>query len=183
MTNMKMIKKILNLPPSFDEEQCVQKKITKKRKIRVKPQRKEIPGSKEEKAEVKKILIVEDDLTTIKIISHLLVLNNFSVDFSQDAEEGLRKVFKGKPNLILLDIMLPGMDGFQFLTKLKATKETSHIPIIILSSLAGERDVLKGLEKGASDYVLKPFSPQVLLFKIKKTLVLNNEHLTDYRHL
>jgi PleD family two-component response regulator len=170
LTNMKMIRKILELSTAFEEHQC--------------EQRKEKFGSTGlETNSAKKILIIEDDLTTIKIISHLLVQNNFSVEFSQDAEEGLRKVFKEKPDLILLDIMLPGMDGFQLLTKLKATRETSHIPVIILSSLADERNVIKGLEKGASDYILKPFSPQILFFKIKKTLALNNEYLTDYRHL
>jgi DNA-binding response OmpR family regulator len=105
------------------------------------------------------------------------------VGSSQDAEDGLKKVLKEKPDLVLLDIMLPGMDGYQLLARLKANKETSHIPVIILSSLAGERDVIKGLEKGASDYVLKPFSPQILFFKIKKTLALKNEHLTDHHNL
>ncbi len=169
LTNMKMIRKILELSTAFEEHQCEQRK-------------EKFSSAGLETNGAKKILIIEDDLTTIKIISHLLVQNNFSVEFSQDAEEGLRKVFKEKPDLILLDIMLPGMDGFQLLTKLKATRETSHIPVIILSSLADERNVIKGLEKGASDYILKPFSPQILFFKIKKTLALNNEYLTDYHH-
>ena len=79
--------------------------------------------------------------------------------------------------------MLPGMDGFQVLTKLQTDKETSRIPVIVLSSLAGEKDILKGLENGATDYILKPFSPQILFFKIKKIMSLKNEHLTFSRHV
>jgi DNA-binding response OmpR family regulator len=79
--------------------------------------------------------------------------------------------------------MLPGMDGFQLLTKLQSTEETSQIPVIILSSLSGEKDILKGLEKGAVDYILKPFSPQILFFKIKKIMSLKNERFALNRHV
>ncbi len=184
LTNMKMIRKILDLSVALDEEQCFQKKKSQKHKKGVKHPREEgLNTEKPKKSRAKKILIIEDDLITTKIISHILGQNDFVVGSTQDAEEGLKKVLKEKPDLILLDIMLPGMDGYQLLTKLKANKETSAIPVIILSSLAGERDVIKGLEKGASDYVLKPFSPQILFFKIKKTLALKNEQLIDYHHL
>jgi len=184
LANMKMIRKILDLSVALDEEQRFQKKRTQKQKKRVKhPRKEEFKAKKPGTDSPNKILIIEDDVITTKIIIHILVQNNFIVGSSQDAEDGLKKVFKEKPDLILLDIMLPGMDGYQLLTKLKAHRETSHIPVIILSSLAGERDVIKGLEKGASDYVLKPFSPQILFFKIKKTLALKNERLTDYHHL
>jgi PleD family two-component response regulator len=184
LANMKMIRKILDLSVALDEEQRFQKKRTQKQKKRVKhPRKKDLKAEKRGIDSPKKILIIEDDIITTKIISHILGQNNFVVGSSQDAEDGLKKVLKEKPDLILLDIMLPGMDGYQLLTRLKANRETSHIPVIILSSLAGERDVIKGLEKGASDYVLKPFSPQILFFKIKKTLALKNEHFTDYHHL
>ena len=184
LANMKMIRKILDLSVALDEEQCFQKKRTQEQKKHVKHQRKRgLQARKRGEDSPKKILIIEDDIITTKIISHILGQNNFVVGSAQDAEDGLKKVLKEKPDLILLDIMLPGMDGYQLLTKLKANRETSHIPVIILSSLAGERDVIKGLEKGASDYVLKPFSPQILFFKIKKTLALKNEHLTDHHHL
>jgi PleD family two-component response regulator len=184
LANMKMIRKILDLSVALDEEQRFQKKTAQKQKKRVRqPRKRELKAKKQGTDSPKKILIIEDDVITTKIISHILGQNNFVVGSSQDAEEGLKKVLKGKPDLILLDIMLPGMDGYQLLARLKANKETSHIPVIILSSLAGERDVIKGLEKGASDYVLKPFSPQILFFKIKKILALKNEYLTDHHYL
>jgi len=184
LANMKMIRKILDLSVAIDEEQYFQKKGTQKQKKRVKhPRKKDLKAEKRGTESPKKILIIEDDVITTKIISHILGQNNFEVGSSQDAEDGLKKVLKEKPDLILLDIMLPGMDGYQLLTKLKAKREISHIPVIILSSLVGEQDVINGLEKGASDYILKPFSPQILFFKIKKTLVLKNEHLTDHHHL
>ncbi len=184
LANMKMIRKILDLSVALDEEQSFQKKRTQEHKKHIKHQiKREFKARKRGEDSHKKILIIEDDIITTKIISHILGQNNYLVGSSQDAEDGLKKVLKEKPDLILLDIMLPGMDGYQLLARLKANKETSHIPVIILSSLAGERDVIKGLEKGASDYVLKPFSPQILFFKIKKTLALKNEHLTDHHNL
>lgn len=184
LTNMKMIQKILDLSTALDEEAHLQKKEPKKQKERIQhPRKKEVGAEKPGENQKRKILIIEDDVITTKIISHVLGQNDFEVGSSQDAEEGLKKVLKEIPDLILLDIMLPGMDGYQLLTRLKANKETSHVPVIILSSLAGERDVIKGLEKGASDYILKPFSPQILFFKIKKTLALKNGRITDHHHL
>ncbi len=184
LANMKMIRKILNLAVPFEEKQYSPKKDKnafprpsgKKAKAKSLKKGKE-PGSSA------KILIVEDDRTTIKIISHLLEQHDFKVLSATDAEEGLIMTFKELPDLVLLDIMLPGMDGFQFLAKLRANQQTSRMPVIILSSLSGEKDVLKGLERGASDYILKPFSPQILFFKIKKILAFQNEHITYSRNL
>jgi PleD family two-component response regulator len=184
MTNLKMIKKILDLSTSFESEQFAPKKKTQSSKKRAAPKKEKKLKKIEQKTNaITKILIVEDDRTTIKIISHILEQNDFKVAFATDAEEGLKKVFKDKPDLILLDIMLPGMDGLQLLSKLQASDKTCRIPVIILSSLSGEKDILKGLEKGATDYILKPFSPQILFFKIKKILSLKNEHITFTRHL
>lgn len=184
LTNLKMIKKILALSIPFEGSQQAPKKKAKAQKKRAASKgKKKLRTKGQETPGVIKVLIVEDDRTTIKIITHILEQHNFKVDFAMEAEEGLKKVFKEKPDLILLDIMLPGMDGFQLLTKLQATEETSRIPVIILSSLSGEKDILKGLEKGATDYILKPFSPQILFFKIKKIMSLKNEHLAFNRHV
>jgi CheY-like chemotaxis protein len=184
LTNMKMIRKILSLSTPFQEKPCEKKsgKDTKKgsppRKGKVKSK-----GKDKKTDATTKILIVEDDRTTVKIIGHLLEQHHYRVLSAMDAEEGLKMIFKEVPDLVLLDIMLPGMDGFQVLNKLKGNQQTSRIPVIILSSLSGERDVLKGLERGASDYILKPFSPQILFFKIKKLLAFQNEHIAYYRNL
>jgi PleD family two-component response regulator len=184
LTNLKMIKKILALATPFELTQQPPEGKTKSRKKPAAIKAKEKPIRKEQETNVTtKILIVEDDRTTIKIITHILEQHDYKVEFATDAEEGLKKSLKEKPDLILLDIMMPGMDGFQLLAKLQATEETSWIPVIILSSLSGEKDILKGLERGATDYILKPFSPQILFFKIKKLLSLKNEHFTDNRHV
>jgi CheY-like chemotaxis protein len=118
----------------------------------------------------KKILVVDDDPTTVKIISHFLQKEDYMVSSSSSGVEGLKKAFKENPALILLDIMMPDLNGFQFLSIYRKDEENSHVPVVILSSLAEEADVLKGLEIGAVDYITKPFSPQVLLAKIKKNI-------------
>jgi DNA-binding response OmpR family regulator len=118
----------------------------------------------------KKILIIEDDNIIIKIIEHFLENEDYSVSVAQDGEVGLKKIIEDKPDLILLDIMVPSMSGLQLLEKLKEDTQLSQIPIIIISSLSQDEDILKGLEKGAMDYVPKPFSPQILIAKVKKYL-------------
>lgn len=117
-----------------------------------------------------KILVIDDDPTTVRIIAHFLQKENYAVSSSQSGIEGLKKAFKENPSLILLDIMIPDLNGFQFLSIYKKDEENAHVPVVILSSLAEEADVLKGLEIGAADYITKPFSPQVLLAKIKKNI-------------
>jgi CheY-like chemotaxis protein len=184
LTNLKMIQKILSLATPYEAELCPSKKKTKTPIKQALPKGKEKTKTKSPaKKDTIKVLIIEDDRTTIKIITHILEQYNFKVEFAQEADEGLKKAFKEMPDLILLDIMLPGMDGFQLLKKLQAEEKTSRIPVIVLSSLSGEKDILKGLEDGATDYILKPFSPQILFFKIKKIMSLKNEHLSFDRHL
>lgn len=119
---------------------------------------------------VKKILVVDDDLTTVKVITHFLQKENYRVSTSLSGVDGLKKAFKETPDLILLDIMMPDLNGFQFLSIYRKDEENARTPVVILSSLSEEADVLKGLEIGAVDYITKPFSPQVLIAKIKKNI-------------
>jgi CheY-like chemotaxis protein len=128
------------------------------------------PPEAADPSRAKKILVVDDDPTTVKIISHFLQKENYRVSSSLAGVDGIKKAFKENPDLILLDIMIPDLDGFQFLSIFRKDPEYAKIPVIILSSLAEEADVLKGLEIGAVDYLTKPFSPQVLMAKIKKNL-------------
>lgn len=120
---------------------------------------------------LKKILVVDDDPTTIKIIAHFLQKENYRVSTSLSGVDGLKKAFKENPDLILLDIMMPDLNGFQFLSIYRKDRENAQIPVVVLSSLSEEADVLKGLEIGAADYLTKPFSPQVLIAKIKKNIL------------
>ncbi len=119
---------------------------------------------------LKKILIIDDDSTTINIIAHFLQKEDYRVSTSLSGIDGLKKAFKESPDLILLDVMMPDLNGFQFLSIYRKDKENARTPVVILSSLSEEADVLKGLEIGAVDYITKPFSPQVLMAKIKKNL-------------
>lgn len=118
----------------------------------------------------KKILVVDDDPTTVKIITYLLDKEGFQVVSASGGAEGLKKAFQEKPDLIILDVMMPELNGFQFLNIFRRAEGQTRTPVIFLSSLAEEADVITGLESGAVDYVIKPFSPQVLLTKIKKSL-------------
>jgi PleD family two-component response regulator len=117
-----------------------------------------------------KILVVDDDPTTLKIISHFLQKENYRVSTSLSGVGGLKKAFKENPDLIILDIMMPDLNGFQFLSIYRKDEENAQTPVVILSSLSEETDMLKGLGIGAIDYVTKPFSPQVLMAKIKKAI-------------
>jgi CheY-like chemotaxis protein len=133
-------------------------------------EKKDPPAALPAKDGAKKILVVDDDPTTVKIISHFLQKENYRVSTSQSGVDGLKKAFQEAPDLILLDVMMPDLNGFQFLSIYRKDQDNARTPIVILSSLNEEADVLKGLETGAVDYITKPFSPQVLMAKIKKNL-------------
>lgn len=157
----------------------IQADLTSPKRSWPQPQQAEVATPAQEKAGKKvardkkqayKILIIEDEPIIIKSVSYFLLQEKFSVLFSLNAEDGLSKTLSEKPDLIISDIMMPGINGYQFLSRLKKTKEISHIPVIIISSLSRESDILQGLERGATDYLTKPFSPNVLLSKIKKIL-------------
>jgi len=117
-----------------------------------------------------KILIVEDDPTTVQLIEFLLKKNNFEVLIAYNGVESLQIAKKEKLDLILMDVMMPKMDGIEAIEKLKKDENTRDIPIIILSALGQEMDVMRGLQAGASSYIVKPFSPQELLAEINKKL-------------
>ena len=117
------------------------------------------------------ILIIEDDKFLRELIARKLISEKFEVVAAVDGETGLKKAKQPKPNLILLDLILPGIDGFEVLAKLKADKDLSDIPVIILSNLGQQEDVDKGLEIGAVDYLIKAhFTPNEIVDKIRKAL-------------
>jgi CheY-like chemotaxis protein len=184
LANMNMIKKLLDLSDHLvsKREEFASKKL-KKRALFLRKRTKNLTLEDEGKNGRKKILIVEDDATTASIISFVLKKHNYYVNSTLNAEDGLKMTLKEKPDLIILDIMLPGMDGFQLLSILKENEETAHIPVVLVSSLAGEHDILKGLEIGAEDYILKPFSPRVLHLKVKKLMGIKNEHIVPHHRL
>ena len=117
------------------------------------------------------ILVVEDDKFLRELISQKLIRENYEVSEAIDGEEGIKKIKEEKPDLVLLDLILPGIDGFEVLSKMKEDSNVSSIPVIILSNLGQKEDVERGLELGAIDYLIKAhFTPGEIIEKIKKVL-------------
>ena len=120
---------------------------------------------------MKNILIIEDDEFLRSLIKKKLVSEGFDVTSAVDGEDGIKKTEEKKPDLILLDLILPGIDGFGVLTKLKENQSTSSIPIIILSNLSQKEDIDKGMKLGATDYIIKAQStPEEIAEKVKAIL-------------
>ncbi|MDA3840735.1 MAG: response regulator [Patescibacteria group bacterium] len=119
----------------------------------------------------KKILIVEDDEFLLSMYSTKFEIEGYEVVMASDGEMGVEKAQKEKPGIILLDIMLPNMDGFDVLKKLKADTTTSAIPVILLTNLSQKQDVEQGLSMGADDYLVKAhFMPSEVVDKINRLL-------------
>lgn len=115
-----------------------------------------------------KILLVEDDSFLLSMYSTKFELENFNVVIAEDGEKGFDLALKEKPSIILLDIKLPKLDGFEVLKKLKGKKETANIPVILLTNLSQKEDKDKGMELGADDYLVKAhFMPSEVVGKIK----------------
>lgn len=116
---------------------------------------------------MQKILIIEDDPAIARIERDYLEMNGFSVTVCADGESGLREALKGEHQLILLDVMLPGMDGFAVC---RALREHIDIPILMVTARTEDVDKIRGLGLGADDYIEKPFSPSVLVARIRANL-------------
>lgn len=117
------------------------------------------------------ILIVEDDTFLSNIYKTKFEMEGFDVTTADDGEAGLAMAKAKKPEIILLDILLPKMDGFTVLKELKADKEVQNIPVILLTNLGQKDDVNKGLELGAVDYLIKAhFKPSETVDKVRKVL-------------
>lgn len=117
-----------------------------------------------------KILVVEDEAPIQELLQFNLERVKYKVKIADSGEEALKQATKFNPDLILLDIMLPGTDGLEVCKTLKSSSKTENIPIIMLTALCEEADIVTGLELGADDYITKPFSPRVLLARVKAAL-------------
>ncbi len=116
------------------------------------------------------ILVVDDEEDVVEIVGHFLQNEGYRVLAAYDGEEALEKAQHEKPDLILLDIMLPRMDGFEVCRRLRSRVETEKIPIIFMTAKSEEEDQVKGLMLGGDDYLTKPVSPQVVLAHVKAVL-------------
>jgi len=118
----------------------------------------------------KRVLIVEDDPDIAEAIEYNLQQERFTPRVVADGARAIPEVNAFSPDLIVLDVMLPNMDGFEICKQLKSDPPTAHIPILMLTVRSSEVDVVLGLELGADDYVTKPFSPRVLVARIRNLL-------------
>lgn len=120
---------------------------------------------------MKKILIIEDDKLLRQVISRKLSTEGFEVIEAEDGEQGLIKTKEQKPDLVLLDLILPSIDGFEVLEKVKKDPETSSVKVVILSNLGQEEEIDKGFSLGATDYLVKAnFTPGEIVNKVKEIL-------------
>ena len=118
----------------------------------------------------KHILVVDDEADLLELVSYNLKKEGFTVDTASDGENAMSKVKKSKYDLIILDLMLPGIQGIELCRTLRAGMKTSGIPIIMLTARSEEVDKILGLEMGADDYMTKPFSPRELAARVKAVL-------------
>jgi two-component system phosphate regulon response regulator PhoB len=116
------------------------------------------------------ILIIEDDPDIQELLSFSLSKEGWKLLQAKTGEEGLEFSKKGPVNCILLDIMLPGMDGLKVLKKIKQTEQCRNVPVIMTTARGEDADIITGLELGADDYVVKPYSPRVLIARIRAAL-------------
>ena len=117
-----------------------------------------------------KILIVEDEQDILELINYNLKKEGFDTKAVSSGEDGLTQAVNYKPDLVILDLMLPGVDGLEVCRKLKSSQDTLNIPVIMVTARGEEADIVSGLEIGADDYVTKPFSPKILIARVKGVL-------------
>lgn len=129
----------------------------------------------------KKILIVDDEPDILELISYNLKKEGFHLSMALDGEDALTKVRTDHFDLIILDLMLPGIHGIELCRILRNNPKTAHIPIIMLTARGEESDKVHGLETGADDYMTKPFSPKELIARVKAILRRSKERTTEDR--
>lgn len=116
---------------------------------------------------IQKILLVDDSKTELHVLSDLLIKRGYKVRTAENGEEALRRLQEEKPDLILVDVVMPGQNGFQLTRAITRDPDFADVPVIICSSKNQETDRVWGMRQGASDYVVKPVNPEELLAKIK----------------
>ena len=114
----------------------------------------------------KRILLVEDDPSAIRLVSYTLEQEGYEVLTASNGLEGLKKAQEEKPDLLVLDVMLPGLDGFEVCRRLRADGETALLPVLMLSAKAQEIDKTTGMKMGADDYLPKPADPAEIVARV-----------------
>lgn len=127
----------------------------------------------------KNILVVDDEPDLADLVSYNLKKEGFEVSSASDGEEALKKIRKGNFNLIILDLMLPGIQGMELCRIFRNDPKTKHLPIIMLTAKGEDVDKILGLEMGADDYIAKPFSPRELVARVKAVLRRSGEKTVE----
>jgi two-component system alkaline phosphatase synthesis response regulator PhoP len=117
-----------------------------------------------------RILVVDDEEDVLELVRYNLDRSGYQTEIASSGEEALSKARKSLPDLIILDLMLPGIDGLEVCKKLKSDVKTEQIPVVMLTAKGDESDIVTGLELGAEDYVTKPFSPKILIARVRRIL-------------
>ncbi len=126
-----------------------------------------------------RILVIEDDEDIQTLISHNLSREGFKVTVSGNGTDGTNKLRQDSFDCVVLDLMLPGIDGLEICRQLKKDPDTQHVPIIMVTAKGEESDIVAGLELGADDYIVKPFSPRVLVARVRSILRRRNQAIFD----
>lgn len=116
------------------------------------------------------IMVVDDDTSNLRMASHILTAEQMRVSCLKSGEDAIRFLEDNRPDLILMDIHMPGMDGFETLAALRANKKTADIPVIFLTADDDSETETRGLKAGAMDFLKKPFVPEVLLLRVRHTI-------------
>ncbi|MBK8884161.1 MAG: response regulator [Bacteroidales bacterium] len=129
------------------------------------------------------ILIVDDSIDNLKVVGSILLERGYNIFVSNDGESALKTLGLNKIDLVLMDIIMPGMDGFEVCIKMKSNPDTQHIPVIFLSAKIETEDVVRGFEVGGVDYVTKPFHKQELLARVDTHVRLKKtyDYLDEWR--
>lgn len=126
-----------------------------------------------------RVLIVEDEPSLRDLMRHLLEQEGYTVLWAEDGEEGFRRAKSERPDLIMLDVMLPKMNGFEVTQKLRQDPETCLIPIVLATSLSSTRDKLTGFKLGADEYIAKPFQPMEMLLRVERLLARSRREMEE----
>ncbi len=116
------------------------------------------------------IIVVEDDVSINELIRYNLEREGFAAEGVFNGSDAVRLIEQKSPQLVLLDIMLPGLDGFEVCRRLKEGAKTRNVPVVMITARGSEADIIRGLQLGADDYVIKPFSPKVLVARVRAVL-------------
>src|SRR5215210_2345440 len=129
----------------------------------------------------RKVLVIDDEPGIIEIVEANLEGDGFEVISAANGKEGLEKIKSDSPDLVVLDVMMPEMDGWEVLRRIEQDPNIAGLPVIMLTAKAADEDYIHGLEEGAVEYITKPFYPQELVNRIKITLMVLNPRMRDER--